>query len=93
MFSFLQNVIQDFSYVDQFFLLKQVRDLLERATRQQHFESTERTCDQTILTLATTLRKSVTKEIDTEAIVEQLKNGSTEKISAWNNLKVLAIAR
>ena len=72
---------------------KEVRELLERTRRSQHFESTERTCDQTILTLATNVRSAVIKALDTETIVNKLRNGCKDKISSWNALKVLAISR
>ena len=72
---------------------KEVRELLERTHRCQHFESTERTCDQTILTLATSVRNSVTKVLDTETVVNKLRNGCADKVASWNALKVLAIAR
>lgn len=72
---------------------KEIRELLERTRRCQHFESTERTCDQTILTLATSVRNSVTKVLDSETVVNKLRNGCTDKVASWNALKVLAIAR
>lgn len=72
---------------------KEVRELLERTRRSQHFESTERTCDQTILTLGTSVRNSVTKVLDTETIVNKLRNGCSDKIATWNQLKILAISR
>ncbi|XP_043483118.1 peroxisomal biogenesis factor 3 [Leptopilina heterotoma] len=72
---------------------KEVRELLERTRRSQHFESTERTCDQTILTLGTSVRNSVTKVLDTETIVNKLRNGCTDKVATWNHLKILAISR
>ncbi|OXU21933.1 hypothetical protein TSAR_010552 [Trichomalopsis sarcophagae] len=72
---------------------KEVNELLERSRRRQHFESTERTCDQTVLMLSKNLRTATTKCLDCEKIVNDLRNGSTDKISAWNRLKILAISR
>lgn len=72
---------------------KEIRELLERTRRSQHFESTERACDQTIMTLATNVRNSVTKSLDTEAVVNKLRNGCTDKVTSWNILKILAISR
>ncbi|XP_012252718.1 peroxisomal biogenesis factor 3 [Athalia rosae] len=71
----------------------ETRAFIERTRRQQHFESTERTCNQTILSLANGLRDTITSTLDTEAIVEKLRLGSGDKISLWNELKVLALAR
>lgn len=39
------------------------------------------------------LRNSVVKSLDTEAIVEKLRNGCNDKIATWNRLKVVAISR
>lgn len=72
---------------------KEVRELLERTRRCQHFESTERTCNQTILTLSSSVRNSVTNVLDTETVVNKLRNGCTDKVASWNLLKVLAITR
>lgn len=72
---------------------KEVRELLQRTRRSQHFEATERSCNQTILDLSVCLRNSITKAVDTESIVEQLRKGCDDKIACWNTLKSLAITR
>jgi len=66
---------------------------MERTKKRQYYESTERTCNQMITSLAVTLRNSVVKENDTEVIIKQLKDGSADKITSWGQLKVLAITR
>lgn len=71
----------------------EIRMLVERTKKLQYYESTERSCNQMILSLSSTLRNSVIKENDTEAIINQLKDGSANKITLWNQLKVLAITR
>ncbi|XP_046474770.1 peroxisomal biogenesis factor 3 [Neodiprion pinetum] len=71
----------------------ETRMFIERTKRQQHFESTERTCNQTILSLAVGLRDTVTSTLNTETIVNKLRHGSNDKIALWNELKVLALAR
>lgn len=72
---------------------KEVRELLERNQRQQHFVCIERTCNGTMTLLASGWRESVTKTINTEAILEDLRSGSTNKVESWNLLKVLVITR
>ncbi|KZC09977.1 PREDICTED: peroxisomal biogenesis factor 3 [Dufourea novaeangliae] len=72
---------------------KEIRDMLEKTKRQQHFECIERTCSQMIMSLTSTLRETVIKVLDTDAIVNKLRNGCTDKVACWNELKVLAIAR
>ncbi|XP_015112354.1 peroxisomal biogenesis factor 3 [Diachasma alloeum] len=72
---------------------KEVQELLQRSRRSQHFESTERSCNQTIINLAVCVRNSVIKSLDTEKVVNELRDGSADKITAWNKLKVFSIAR
>ncbi|EZA52717.1 hypothetical protein DMN91_002134 [Ooceraea biroi] len=71
----------------------EIRALLERTKKQQYYENMLKTCNQMILSLVATLRNSVIEENDSEFIINQLKDGSVDKISAWNQLKVLAITR
>lgn len=72
---------------------KEIRALLERTKKRQYFESTERTCNQMILSLAVTLRNSIIKELETETIINELRSGCTNKVANWNELKILAITR
>ncbi|XP_011506309.1 PREDICTED: peroxisomal biogenesis factor 3 [Ceratosolen solmsi marchali] len=72
---------------------KELNDLLERNRRRQHFENTERTCNQTVLLLSNELRTAITKCLDCEKVVNDLRSGTTDKISSWNRLKILAISR
>ncbi|XP_012222195.1 peroxisomal biogenesis factor 3 [Linepithema humile] len=72
---------------------KEIRMLMERTKKLQYYESTERSCNQMISSLTTTLRNSVIKENDTETIINQLKDGSANKVTSWSQLKVLAITR
>lgn len=67
--------------------------MLQRSRRSQHFESTERSCNQTIMNLAVCVRNAVTKSLDTEQVVNDLRTGTADKITAWNKLKVFSIAR
>lgn len=71
----------------------EIKLLMESTRKRQYYESTERTCNQMISSLVVTLRNSVVKENDTEAIINQLRDGSADKIAAWDQLKVLAFTR
>lgn len=71
----------------------EIRMLMERTRKRQYYESTERTCNQMISSLVVTLRNSVIKENNTEVIINQLRDGSADKITSWSQLKVLAITR
>ncbi|XP_043261504.1 peroxisomal biogenesis factor 3 [Colletes gigas] len=72
---------------------KEIKDMLERSKRRQYFDCTERTCDQMIISLASTLRVSIMKVVDTEAILNKLRSGCTDKIVCWNELRVTTITK
>lgn len=72
---------------------KEIKDMLDRSKRRQYFECNERTCSQMIVSLTSTLRDSIIKVLDTNTIVNKLRNGCPDKIACWNELKILAIAR
>lgn len=71
----------------------EIRMLMEKTKKRQYYENIEKTCNQMILSLAATLRNSVIKENDTETIINQLRDGIANKISSWNQLKILAFTR
>ncbi|EFN87948.1 peroxisomal biogenesis factor 3 [Harpegnathos saltator] len=72
---------------------KEIRAILERAKKQQHFEHLEKTCDQITTSLALNVRNTIIKELDGQTIINQLKHGSADKIALWNELKVVSISR
>lgn len=69
------------------------REFIERTRKTQHFESTERTCNQAIMGLASNLIDQIQKTLDADSIVAELRNNPSDKIQMWNQLKVLAISR
>lgn len=69
------------------------REFFERTRRTQHFESTERTCNQAIMGLAPNLIEQILKSLDADHTVAQLRHNPNDKIALWNTLKVLAISR
>ncbi|XP_014479828.1 PREDICTED: peroxisomal biogenesis factor 3 [Dinoponera quadriceps] len=72
---------------------REIRAILERAKKQQHFEHLEKTCDQMTKSLALNIRNTIIKELDGQTIINQLKHGSANKIALWNELKVIAVTR
>ncbi|XP_032686812.1 peroxisomal biogenesis factor 3 [Odontomachus brunneus] len=72
---------------------KEIRVILERAKKQQHFEQLEKTCNQMTTSLALNIRNTIIKELDGQTIINQLKHGSADKIALWNELKVVSISR
>lgn len=72
---------------------RETREMLERTRKQQHYESIERTCNQTALTLAPNLRDTVNKLLKTEELIAQLKNSTANKIGVWEKLKILSFTK
>lgn len=72
---------------------RETKEFLERTRRQHHFESTERTCNQTILSLTPTIREAIVKVLDTEKLVVRLRSDPPDKVSLWEELKILAFTR
>lgn len=72
---------------------KQVKEFLEKTRRLQHFESTEKTCDQAIFGLMPGLCDAIVKELDTDAILVELRINTDRKLELWEELKFLAFAR
>lgn len=71
----------------------QAREFLERQRRTQHFELTERTCNQAIMGIATPLCDELLRSLDTEPTVQQLRLRPDNKQLLWHELKVLAFTR
>lgn len=72
---------------------KQTRDFLEQTRRTQHYESTERTCNQVIVGLSSKMFDEIIRLVNSEGIMEQLRNNPDKKIELWNELKVLSLTR
>ncbi|KAJ8910851.1 hypothetical protein NQ315_015587 [Exocentrus adspersus] len=67
---------------------KETREFLERSRKQNHFESINRTCNQTISNLSGALYDVIFKTVNTDAIIDSLKNSPENKLELWNDLKV-----
>lgn len=66
---------------------------MERTRKQQHYESVERTCNQTALTLISSLKESVANSCVTDDLIVKLKEGNCNKVAVWENLKYLAFSK
>lgn len=71
----------------------EAKEFVERNRRQQHFKSTERTCDQTILSLSPAIHEAVITAVNTEDLVSELQTATTGKYAIWEKLKVQAFTR
>lgn len=72
---------------------KEAKEFIERNRRQQHFKSTERTCDHTILSLSPAIHEAIINCVNTEELVTELQTATTGKYGIWERLKVRAFTR
>lgn len=72
---------------------RETREFLERARKQQHFECTERTCNQTIQNLSATLLESIQKTLDTDLCIMELQSGAADRIQVWEKFKIMIFTR
>ena len=73
----------------------EARRILEAARKQNHFTSTENTCQRTLAALFPALRQRIADKLDTDSITSILRqNPKTEdKIQFWTELKVISVSR
>lgn len=73
---------------------KETKDFLERTRKQYQFESTERTCNQTIISLSIQLKNEISKIFDSESLLTKIRSvNKDEKIRVWEDLKVISFAK
>lgn len=72
---------------------RKTKEFLERTRKCQHFESTERTCNTTILSLFKHLSDSIVKQLSTDELVAKLKSSPENRVEIWNEIKVIAFTR
>lgn len=71
----------------------QAREFIERTRRTQHYESTERTCNQAIMGVAPSLCDEILQELDTQSILDKLRENPDNKHELWQELKIKSFAR
>ncbi|TMW45031.1 hypothetical protein DOY81_009889 [Sarcophaga bullata] len=63
---------------------RQAREFMEKTRRMQHFESTEKTCNQL---------QAILKECSTDQLLEQLRENPTNKLELWEEMKIVSFTR
>lgn len=71
---------------------RQAREFFETTRKLHHFESTERTCNQTILNLVATLNESLSRTTDTEKVIADIRTDG-RNVELWNKLKLLIFTK
>lgn len=85
-----------FRYVHHKLIQWQEKEALElwgQLRHQNHYDSTEKTCNKTILSLAPTLYEKILIVVDIDGHVQKLKDGVTDKIAVWEELKILSFTK
>lgn len=72
---------------------KEANECLTHARRQHHFDSNQRTCNMTVLSMVPNLREILQQMFDTESITESLKSNPSNKLELWEELKILSMTR
>lgn len=69
------------------------KEYLERLKRQHHFDSNQRTCNMTVLSMVPNLREALNKVLCTSDITHMLQTNPSNKLALWEELKVVSFAR
>lgn len=72
---------------------KEAKKFFEMTRKKQHFESTERTCNQTILSLSKIVSENILTVLDTENIIQKLQNNPDSKLALWEQMKIMIFTR
>lgn len=67
---------------------KEAMEFIERNRKQTHFENINRTCNQTVVSLSSSLLETVNQLIDTDDTIDKLKQSPENKLEMWDQLKV-----
>jgi peroxin-3 len=71
----------------------EANECLINIRRQHHFDSNQRTCNTTVLSMLPSLRDTLHKKLDTESLTAELRNKPVNKIEIWEQLKILSFTR
>ncbi|XP_053566618.1 peroxisomal biogenesis factor 3 [Bombina bombina] len=80
---------------------KKIREIQEReaaeyiaqARRQYHFESNQRTCNMTVLSMLPALREALMQQLNSESLTSLLKTRPSNKLEIWEDLKIISFSR
>lgn len=72
---------------------REASEYIAQARRQFHFESNQRTCNMTVLSILPTLREAITHHLDSESLTTLLKTKPANKLEIWEDLKIISFTR
>ncbi|KAJ6660157.1 hypothetical protein lerEdw1_018084 [Lerista edwardsae] len=72
---------------------KEAAEYIAQARRQYHFESNQRTCNMTVLSMLPTLRDGLMHQLNSEGLTSLLKSKPANKLEIWEDLKIISFTR
>lgn len=72
---------------------KEANEYIAQARRQFHFESNQRTCNMTVLSMLPPLREAIILQLNSETLTSLLKTKPSNKLEIWEDLKIISFTR
>ncbi|XP_032089029.1 peroxisomal biogenesis factor 3-like [Thamnophis elegans] len=72
---------------------REAAEYIAQARRQYHFESNQRTCNMTVLSMLPTLRDTLMYQLNSESLTSLLKNKPANKLEIWEELKIISFTQ
>ncbi|XP_023017170.2 peroxisomal biogenesis factor 3 [Leptinotarsa decemlineata] len=72
---------------------KETAEFFDRSRKSSHFESIERTCNETVTNLSSALLDVINETINTDVLIESLRTNPENKLEIWNKLKVMVFTK
>ncbi|KAI0210436.1 Peroxisomal biogenesis factor 3 [Lamellibrachia satsuma] len=68
-------------------------EYLLQARKQHHFDSNQRTCNMTALSMLPSLREVLMCHLDSESLTARLRSNPANKLDIWEELKIIGFSR
>ncbi|KAM6992840.1 peroxisomal biogenesis factor 3 [Tautogolabrus adspersus] len=72
---------------------KEATEYIAQARRQFHFESNQRTCNMTVLSMLPPLKEAIINQLNSESLTALLKTKPANKLEVWEDLKIISFTR
>ncbi|XP_061785259.1 peroxisomal biogenesis factor 3 [Nerophis lumbriciformis] len=72
---------------------KEATEYIAQARRQFHFESNQRTCNMTVVSMLPPLREAIINQLNSESLTAILKTRPANKVDIWEDLKIMSFTR
>ncbi|XP_068199082.1 peroxisomal biogenesis factor 3 isoform X2 [Antennarius striatus] len=72
---------------------KEASEFIAQTRRQFHFDSNQRTCNMTVLSMLPPLREAIVCQLNSETLTDLLKTRPPNKLEIWEDLKIISFSR